>query len=953
MMLIITEKPTVAKEIAKALGGFKVDKDHLSNGKDIRITWAIGHLVQYDAEKTNNIDQLPMIPKEDEWQIKTIDKSREDQFKIVKRLLNESSTDLVVNACDAEREGELIFRLIVRASGAERKPQKRMWIQSMSKDGLIKAFNNLRPSKEFEGLGLSAEGRAKADWLVGLNASIAMGHIGERKWDLSQSASVGRVKTPTLAIIVNRYLEVTNFIPKDFWEIHGTFSNSNGEYIGRWIDVKKWEEGQKEKPADPNATAKQDDDSSSTSINGLSRFDTKESMQVVLDRITIDGQLKDVAQVLDYAETKETYSPALYSLLQIQVRASNAFKFSPDHTLSVVQSLYEKHKCVTYPRTDSSHLPEDYPKECKGILAELAKSSNESLKAFTDEALAGVDTANKRVFNNKKVSDHFAIIPTINVPNLGDLSADEKKLYDLIVKRFKAVFLPPKITNTTQRFTYIGTDDAFRTTGSVVKSKGWTEIEKGSDDDAKDNLPVIGDASEVHGDSYEVQEKQTQPPKIHTEATLLLAMENAGRTLEDKEYREALKGKGIGTPATRANIIKELLSDTTGNGNKKQPMMIKEKSGSLIPSDYGLRIVELLRENGVEELISPKFTGEWEERLGHVREDASLSDSFMEYTEKTVRVITEKLKTVYKATPAPTFDEPCRKCQSKLEIQRFKLLCTNDECKWTMPRVVSNYNFTMAELSSIIRLGKSTETFRFKKQDGSVFDSGVEFNTEHKLVYSKTPVVERSEKCPCCKGDMVESKSYIKCINEETNFKDAEGKEAKCGFIIWKTVNKKVLTDTQAKVLIEGGKTELIKGFVSSKGTKFDAFLTVNKDRRISFEFLNNREGVKTEHRCLKAGCDGYYYEKGPLFICEKDKDKSKDDTPECGSRIFKKTYDKEIPPTKLKQLLQGKEITMVGTRKNNDGKPQTMNLKVDKESGLVKTQWVNPTTPSKASKES
>ena len=235
MMLIITEKPTVAKEIAKALGGFKVDKDHLSNGKDIRITWAIGHLVQYDAEKTNNIDQLPMIPKDDEWQIKTIDKSREDQFKIVKRLLNESSTDLVVNACDAEREGELIFRLIVRASGAEKKPQKRMWIQSMSKDGLIKAFKNLRPSTEFEGLGLSAEGRAKADWLVGLNASIAMGHIGERKWDLSQSASVGRVKTPTLAIIVNRFLEVTNFIPKDYWEIHGTFKNPNVEYLNKMM----------------------------------------------------------------------------------------------------------------------------------------------------------------------------------------------------------------------------------------------------------------------------------------------------------------------------------------------------------------------------------------------------------------------------------------------------------------------------------------------------------------------------------------------------------------------------------------------------------------------------------------------------------------------------------------------------------------------------------------------
>lgn len=934
--LIITEKPSVAAEIAAALGKFQVVKKtdtsgqerkvYYTNNKDVYISWAFGHLVQYDAKRPSDMSQLPAIPKKEDWVIKALSPSHEFQLNIIKDLMTDDKVTHITNACDAEREGELIFNLIVDACGVKRssKSIERMWIQSMNKPALIKAYNTRKPASEYEGLNQASRSRAKADWLVGINASSAFSAIGERIWATSQPASIGRVKTAALAIIYFRNEKIKNFVPVTYWDILAKFGSPNGEFEGRWIDMSRYKIPDADKSEMEEKGSVEGKPTEKNGVEDCSRITTKEHLDEIVARITENNVLKKPISYKDVVTRKETNSRPLFNLLQAQVQAGVLFKFTSKKTLEVIQRLYEK-KAVTYPRTDSAHLPEDYPNEVKEILKALKTSPTENWGKFTQEALDGVDGVKKRVFNNANVSDHFAIIPTTDVPSRSSLDADELKLYEMIVNRFKAVFLPPLITDVTTRFTFVGEKDAFRSNGTVIIQKGWTEIEARED---KDNtLPKIEDVSSISSKSYETQSKKTQPPKPFKETDLLIAMKNAGKDLDDHELVEAMDGKGIGTPATRAQIIEELLAAQTSSGAPKQPMLVREKNGVFLITEYGTKIIQTLLANDIFELTSPKFTGQWEYDLEKVRQDATLADSFMSATEKTVIDIVGKLKNLYSKYPAPKFNENCRKCGSSMEIERYKVSCSSPSCEFKIPRTLAGHTFTIPELEVLIKFGKTTEFYEFTRKDKKKFEAGVQFDAENNLAFFFRPDVIREEPCPLCKGVLSDRKQLIKCQSET------------CGLVIFKEVSGKKLSEKHLKQLLTDKKTETITGFYSKKKqTKFDSALIIDeKEKKMIFAPYTN-DGTETDYACLKKECDGKYIEKSKLFVCSKD----------CGSQIWRSSYNTDIPASKLTKLLKGNVVSITGKRKQfEDGKEslisQAMNLHVSKEDGKVKSEFVNP----------
>jgi DNA topoisomerase III len=948
--LILTEKPSVARELAAALGGFSVVEKsdptnegkkrpiYLTNSKsNIHIIWAFGHLVQYDAKRPTTFSELPVIPKENEWNVKPISPSHEFQLMNISKLVNSDDVDNIINCCDAEREGELIFNLIIDACKIDRKSKKfdRMWIQSMGKDALVKSYKDRKPASEYAGLDQASRSRAKADWMVGINASNAFSIISERIWQTTQAASIGRVKTSALAMVYSRCKEIEDFIPTKYWEVKGSFNVKGEVYEGRWIDMTKYNIPDKAQNAEnPDSADKGGKDNSGKRIEDCSRIATQEQLNEIMQRVAIDGtQLKPTTAYKDIITRKENNSPPLFSLVQAQVVGQKKFKYTVQKVLDIIQKLYEK-KAVTYPRTDSSHLPQDYPEEAKAVLLALSKSPNESLNIYAEAAISGVSTVGSRVFNQAKVSDHFAIIPTVDVPNMSELSQEERNIYEMIVNRFKAVFMPPCISNVTTRFTFVTEQDAFRTTGTVIVQKGWTELE--DKESKKAVLPLVSELADIESTTVVTEEKKTHPKKMYTDADLVLAMENGGRDLED-ELADALDGKGIGTSSTRSQIIEELLATVTAKGKPKQPMMVREKS-FLIPTDYGRKIIETLLAEDIYELVSAKFTGEWELSLNQVRENPKNAKAFMEKTENTVISIIAKLKTLAAKYPEPEFDVKCRKCGGDMEVGRYRVVCKNinptdpnqKPCDFKVPRSISGKNFTLEEIRSLILLGKTTEMHDFISSKNSTFKAGLQFNDVEELAWFYPPDTIREEPCPLCNSEMVDRPKVIRCTNDQ------------CNLAVFKNYSKKDISEKYLHQLLTEKKTDMIKGFYSEKKQKnFDAYFVINEETK-SVDFgKQNQNGVETEYTCLKNGCEGIYFEKAAVFECNL-----------CKAVIFKKTNFTDIPQTKLKKLLKGEEISMTGKRRTVvDGVekliPQAVNIRVDRQQGKLKSEFVNPTKKS------
>ncbi|TVR45081.1 MAG: DNA topoisomerase III, partial [Puniceicoccaceae bacterium] len=608
--LIIAEKPSVATDISRALGKFTRKGEYYENDDTI-ITSAVGHIVELQMPEDYDkklgfwrMESLPIIPEE--FKLKPIEKTKK-KFAEIKKLLARKDVGEVINACDAGREGELIFHYLYRLAGGK-KPVRRLWMSSMTREGIREAFQRLRDGEDMAPLADAARCRSEADWLIGINCTrgVTKRLFGGRAGNV---AGVGRVQTPTLAIVMERELQIRKFEPRTYWRITGNFEITQGAYSGMY-----------QKPGYKKGADEHD---------RSDRLWEREQAEAVLAAL----QGSPTAAVSEEKKKATQLSPRLYDLTTLQREANNRFGYSARRTLQLAQSLYERHKVITYPRTDARVLPEDYPATCRRVMESL----RDDLQPLARKALdAGWIRPNKRIFNNAGVSDHFAIIPTEQSPK--SLSAEESKIFDMIARRFLAVFYPAAEFDVTTRLSVVA-EHTFRTEGKVLVAPGWLEVYGRSTLDERDTiLPPLTEADgspptarTLGGD---LEETQTRPPPRYTEATLLSAMEGAGKLVDDEELADAMKEKGLGTPATRAQIIERLVAEK----------YLERDRRDLVPTVKAESLLEFLSAINAEVLTSPALTGEWEYKLHQIENRRLKGDAFMKEIADATRSIIGRIK---------------------------------------------------------------------------------------------------------------------------------------------------------------------------------------------------------------------------------------------------------------------------------------------------------------------
>lgn len=641
--LIIAEKPSVARDIAKVLK-CSGRRDGFIEGDDYVITWAVGHLITLSEPEDYNekfkkwdYKTLPILPEE--IKIKPYEKTVK-QLKIITNLVNRKDVSSLICATDSGREGELIFRYIYTYTGSD-KPFKRLWISSMTDEAIQEGFEKLKDGSAYDTLYQSAKCRSESDWLVGINATRA---YTTKNYVL---LSVGRVQTPTLALIVNRFHEIEAFTPQDYFEVQSDYGNFNGI----WFDQKVSE----------------------------TKILEKDKAEAIAAKI-LNSQ--GVVTKLTNKKNKQL-PPLLYDLTELQRDGNRYYGYTAQRVLTIAQNLYEKRKLVTYPRTDSRYLSDDMKAVVKSTMNNInVPPYNKAVEPVLEKGLK----FSKRIIDNSKVTDHHAIIPTNKRPKIDGISDEEKKIYNLIVKRFIAVFNDPFLYNTTE-MVITADEETFVSKGKVVTQQGWKKLYKNEKDNNDVELPPLkkGDTIDVVGSDVLV--KKTSPPKAYTEATLLSAMENAGRFVEEEALKEQLKASGFGTPATRAGIIERLI----------QVKYIGRKGKSLFPTPKGIKLIAIVP----EELKSPVTTGKWEKGLTRIATGEMEPEKFMSSIRRFVDYIVKGAQknsgnVVFeregkdkgkKFKPKGPVYGPCPLCKEGQIAENSKsFYCTNwrDGCKMTI-----------------------------------------------------------------------------------------------------------------------------------------------------------------------------------------------------------------------------------------------------------------------------
>lgn len=818
-VLVIAEKPSVATDLARALGKIP-KKDDVYENDDYVITSAVGHLVELclpgEMDKKRgkwSFANLPIIP--DHFDLKPIEKN-ENRFKLIKRQLKRADVTEVINACDAGREGELIFYYLLKLTGVK-KPTRRLWLQSMTPEAIREGFSRLRAGEEMVPLADAAVCRSESDWLVGINGTRAMTAFNSKGGGF-QLTPVGRVQTPTLAILAERETKIREFKPRTYFEVYGDFGVAAGSYRGRWIDEKF------KKGAEEDARAER-------------LWDRAQAEEIVARCTGKPGTVEEEKKPATQA------SPLLYDLTTLQREANARFSLSARRTLQIAQALYEKHKVLTYPRTDSRYLPEDYVGNVK---AAFTKFEATDLLEHGRKALAqGWVKPNKRVFNNAKVSDHHAIIPTgVSTRGLDDF---EMKIFDMVARRFVAVFYPAAQFEVTTRITRVE-NEAFKSDGKIIVDPGWLAVYgKQAAGDDEQTLCAVGPGETARTENLEIKQSETKPPARFSEATLLSAMEGAGKLVEDEELREAMSQRGLGTPATRAQIIEGLILDSYLNRQGRE----------LIVTQKGLSLIALLRGIGVQALTSPEMTGEWEFKLKQMESGAMPRPQFMEEIRRFTEEIVNKAKNFSGDTVEGQFadlEAACPKCGA---TGGFKESYKAYECKGCGTLVWKNMagrELEREEVKSLLEKGSVGPLEGFRSKMGrpfsavvkldpefkQTFDFGDEANGGQSLDFSTLPVVV--PQCPACKtGAIHDTGNAYQCSNT-----------GKCKFRMGKTICQREIPVEQLHKLIANGKTDLIPRFISKKGKPFSAFLTL-EGAKVGFEFEPRKPAAQKAPAKAKA----------------------------------------------------------------------------------------------------
>ena len=760
MKVILTEKPSVARDIAKCLN-INSKRDGYFEGNGYQITWAFGHLVElkepdeYHPEwKRWTLESLPIIPEQFGLKARG-DESAQKQLNIIKRLL--LAADEVICATDAGREGELIFRYILAWAECLQKPFKRLWISSLTDDAIRKGFAQLQDGHVYDGLYRAAKCRSESDWIVGLNATrlytLKFGGQGAL-W------TIGRVQTPVLAMIVQKDLDIARFIPKDFWELHVGYRTADFQYTG-------------------------------------GRFDQKADAEVLLNQIV--GHDFEITSVKGKREL--VHPPLLYDLTDLQKDMSIRYGFTADQTLTYAQQLYEK-KHITYPRTDSRCLTNDMKPGMKPLLEKLRLHFEAQIAALDLDQLQ----LNSRYFNDAKVTDHHAIIPTTTLP--GSLSDHEAKVHAAIAVRFIAAFYPPCVKQIT---TVLGEVQKipFKTTGTMIASPGWQALYKNEAQGQQGNelkiLPLF-----VQGETGPqlpvINQGKTTPPKAYNEASLLGMMESAGKTCDDEELKEALKEKGLGTPATRASIIEVLIKRN----------YIQRQKKLLLSTESGRHLIAIIAD---DRLKSAAMTGEWEAKLKKIEHNAYDPDQFM----ADIIQFTRQLKA---ASAKPLYDDSklgdCPVCgQAVIEgRQGYGCSAWKAGCKFVLWKQAFGVAVSRDMASQLLQLGRTLNAYAVKIND-DVFNAQLTLNAMGELGYNRQQhqqalnVSDAIADCPLCNGKIIETGKAYSCSEWRNG----------CKAVIWKTIAHKKISPAMARKLLSKGETGVLKGFKSTKGTEFDANL--------------------------------------------------------------------------------------------------------------------------------
>lgn len=835
--LVIAEKPSVTRDIARALGGFEYKKDFYE-GPHYVMTSAIGHLLELVAPEGVEVARgkwslanLPVIP--DHFDLKPIPKS-ESQLKLIRKLYTRKDVGSVINACDAGREGELIFHYLIRHFKGS-KPVRRLWLQSMTPQAIRNGFERLREGEALLPLQRAAVCRSESDWLIGINATRAMTALNSSSSSFSLT-TVGRVQTPTLAILVGREKEIQNFEPRAYWEVKATFTIASGQYEGRWIDRQvqgtATQGGEQGATKDWHGTAKPE-----------RIWDKAKAEAIVAQCANREGR------VTETTKASSQQAPMLFDLTSLQREANRRFGFSARSTLSIAQALYERHKVLTYPRTDSRALPEDYPATARKIMKALTVPEGADSDAPADGERVDrpishwaslalqkqyIRDTDRRVFNDARVSDHFAIIPTGEMPR--KLKEQERRIYDLVTRCFVAVFYPPARFAVTLRHTVVEAQ-TFETRGRVLVEGGWLQV-MGRKESSETLSPLAGDADgdKAMTTAIEMEDKHTKPPPRYNEASLLSAMEGAGKLMEDDALREAMEGRGLGTPATRAAIIEDLIR----NGYVLRDMR------ELVPTSKATTLLRLLHALKIDELTTAELTGEWERKLKQIERRQFSSDEFMQH----IRKVTEDIVAAAQRCNVDQIDDEyavlevtCPKCgKSQVRENYRKFVC--ETCDFSIWKCIAGRDLSPDEVTTLLRDGRLGPLSGFRSRLGREFSAELKLKDDFTTAFDFDDTAEddtvdpqRCDQlgpCPKCGTPVLDMPRRYVCSK-------ALGDNAACDFKIGRQILSRPIEVGDVRQLLSHGRTDLLQGFVSKKNKRtFAAHLTMDladRSGNLGFEF--------------------------------------------------------------------------------------------------------------------
>jgi len=803
--LIIAEKPSVAADLTKVLpGSFKRTRTHYESPAYI-VSYAVGHLVSicYPEEidpkyQKWRIGDLPILP--DSFPLKVLDGTK-SQFNALQKLIRRKDVATIINACDAGREGELIFKYImsyVWNKSVAKKQLKRLWLQSMTDEAIKNGFASLRKNEEMVPLEDTALCRSESDWLIGINATRALTAYKSRFGGFFKTPC-GRVQTPTLSLLVKREQERLAFTAKPYFNLEAAFHFNGDQYIGKWIDPSF-----KKDKADPDKR--------------LDRIWDLGTAQAIIDKCkTKPAQVKDTSK-----KTKQA-PPQLYDLTSLQREANGRFGFSAQSTLSIAQALYERHKVLTYPRTDSRYLPGDYLKTVSSVVGrQQGWRFKTHAKTILDKKYI---RPNPRIFNNKKVSDHHAIIPTNKLP--GSLTEAELKIYTMVVQRFLAVFFPSAEYLKTRRVSVVE-DESFLTEGRILENPGWKVVYlSGKREKGEGIIEPIPDGSKVICEDLELIDHETKPPARFSEATLLTAMENSGKLLDDDDLAEAMKERGLGTPATRATIIEKLI---------KEKYLVREGK-ELAPTGKAFELLSILEAMHIDVLASPEMTGEWEYKLNQILKGTLTRSKFMEeirdLTEQIIKRIQtyEESKDVKQASFSPV---------NTIVFNETPSAYISEDGTITIRKILGGRVMREPEIVDLIN-GETIGPFAdFRSKKGKPFAASIRLtNKKVDFIFldSNNDIdIDEVKKNGSLGLSPVDQSPVYETPTGYMSESAISGDDKK-GLRISKVILSKAITDKDIQKLLSDGKSPLIKGFISKKRKPFDAYLLLDNKGKISFEF--------------------------------------------------------------------------------------------------------------------